>query len=104
MVPWSVGNAYRNLLKARGTALGDAAQTGLNQLVYKSVPLMEVWTMPETRVELAHPDNMLYGVFHEVQLEAEREAKKKRTDWILNTEVDFNYEEPEAAVIAKLVF
>ena len=100
MVPWAVENLYRSLLKARGTALGDEAQTKSGGLAYKGVPLLVNHNMLATRSLLTHPDNLLYGIFHEVQLEREREAKAKRSDFIINTEMAFDYEEAEAAVVA----
>jgi len=103
MVPWNVENLYRSLLKARGTALGDEAQTKAGGLYYKGVPLMVNQNMPESRSLLSHPNNMLYGIFHEVQLERERAALYKQNNFIINTETDFDYEEAEAAVVAKIV-
>jgi len=103
IVPWTIENLYRSLLKSRGTQLGDEAQTKSGGLAYKGVPLLVNHNLPETRSLLSHPDNMLYGVFHEVQLERQRDALAKRTDFILNTEVAFDYEEAEAAVVAIIV-
>jgi len=101
-VPWWVEDAYRDLLKGRGTQLGDDAQTGAKALMYKGVPVVEVPSMPQWRATLQHPDNMAYGVFHEVQLEPEREAKAHRTDFCVNMETDFGYENPEAGITAKI--
>jgi hypothetical protein len=100
-VTWEVENAYRNLLKGRGTALGDSVQTTMaSGLAYKGVPLVVVNNMPSGRAMLGHPDNLVYGIFHQVQLEREREAKAKRTDFILNTEFDVKHEEKEASIVA----
>ena len=101
-VPWNVENAYRDLLKARGTQLGDETQTMHKPLMYKGIPVIYVPKMPDNRALLSHPDNMVYGVFHEVEIEREREAKAKRTDMVLNVEVDFNYELPSIAFVAEI--
>jgi len=101
-VPFWVEDAYRNKLRARGTALGDSAQTGGARLVYKDVPVVYVPNMPNGRSWLTHPDNTVYGIFHRVELEREREAKAKRTDFVVNMEVDYNYEEEEATVKAEI--
>ena len=100
-VPWLVEDAYRNILKGRGTALGDEAQVSAKPLVYKGIPVVYVPKMPDTRALLSTPDNMVYGIFHEVEVEREREAKAKRTDYCLNVECDFNYELPAIAFRAE---
>ncbi len=101
-VPWIVENAYRNLLKERGTQLGDETQTLNKPLTYKDIPVVYVPKMPDNRSMLTHPDNMVYGVFHEVEIEREREAKAKRTDYVLNVEVDYGYELPFVAWVAEI--
>jgi hypothetical protein len=102
-VPWSVEDAYRNLLKARGTALGDEATVSAKPLVYKGIPVVYCPRMPEIRSMLANPNNLIYGVFHEVQLEREREAKLKRTDFVVNTETDYAMERADCTVVAEIV-
>jgi len=102
-VPWWVMKAYRDILKARGTDLGDKFQTGMGGAVrveYESAYVQYVPNMPKNQAWLTHPDNTIYGIFHEVELEQEREAKKKRNDIILDTETDYQFEEPEATVKA----
>jgi hypothetical protein len=101
-VPWNIENAYRDLLKGRGTQLGDETQTMHKPLMYKGIPVVYVPKMPDNRALLSHPDNMVYGVFHEVEIEREREAKAKRTDMVMNVEVDFNYELTSIAFVAEV--
>lgn len=104
-VPWWVLKAYRNRLKARFTSLGDEFyQQGSSRI---RVPYEDVWinyvpNMPNNKAWLTHPDNTIYGVFHEVTVETEREAKAKRTDIIIDCETDYGYEEPEATVVADI--
>ncbi len=107
-------NDYRDLLRARGTDLGDVQQVGnqpLNSVPYKGVPvvftpLLERAANPtDGKVSgrmalLSHPDNMAWGVFHEVSIEREREAKAKRTDFVLTFEGDVHYEDENGAVAA----
>lgn len=113
-VTWEMFNAYQNLLKARGTSLGDTAQTGAPQLYYKGVavkytPVLERAGTSASSSDgymdgdiamLQNPDNMVYGVFHQVQLEPEREAKARRTDFVLTFEGDCHYEDTDASVVA----
>jgi hypothetical protein len=113
-VTWEVYNAYHNLLKARGTALGDTAQVGMPQLYYKGIKVKYVPTLERAATSgasddglmngklalLTNPDNMAYGVFHDVMVEREREAKARRTDFVLSFEGDAHYEDENASVAA----
>jgi len=105
-VPYEIEDGYRNLLKQRGTALGDRAQTEGGGLMFKGIPvvycpMLERADESTGRVAmLQHPDNMAWGVFHEVTIEREREAKARRTDFVLTIEADAHYEDENAAVVA----
>lgn len=118
-VPWDVRNDYQERLKTRGTELGDRAQTETSDLRYKGIPVVYVPLLERAnavdltsdtqvsrdRVEgaiatLQHPDNLAWGVFHEVTIEREREAKERRTDFVLSFEGDADYEDENAAVVA----
>ncbi len=105
-VPYEIEDGYRDLLKMRGTALGDRAQTEGGGLMYKGIPvvycpMLERASEATGRVAmLQHPDNMAWGVFHEVTIEREREAKARRTDFVLTIEADCHYEDENGAVVA----
>ena len=109
-VNWEVQNAYRNLLKARGTALGDSVYTTNQKLAYKGIPIERVPMLERTKAEgvggcgdvamLGFPNNHIWGVFHKVTIEREREAKKRQTDFILTLEVDAGYEDENAVIVA----
>ena len=109
-VDFEVEDSYRNILKARGTALGDTAQTTANPLVYKGIPVKYCPMIERSddatgagRVAtLQHPDNMAWGVFHEVTIEKDRIPKDRRTDFVLTFEGDVGYEDENAAVSAYL--
>ncbi len=101
-VPWWVLDTYRDQLQGRGTDLGDRhVVNGEGDMTpYKGVNVKYVPNMPENQAWLTHPDNTVYGVFHQVEVEQEREGKAKRTDIIINAETDYQFEEPEATVKA----
>lgn len=109
-VDWDAENKYRNLLKKRETALGDTAQTTDGSLVYKGIPVKYVPMMERSAsieeggagsmAMLQHPDNMVWGVFHEVTIERDRIPKDRRTDFVLTLEGDADYEDENAAVVA----
>ncbi len=110
-VPWEVEDAYRNALRARGTQLGDSAQISGQDLLYKGFPISYCPMMERSNAPvngagricwLTHPDNTVWGVFEEVNIEREREAKQRQTDFILTFEGDAHYEDENAAVVAYL--
>lgn len=109
-VNWEVENAYRDLLKARGTSLGDSVYTTNQKLAYKGIPIERVPMIERAKAELVggcgdvamlgYPNNHVWGVFHKVTIEREREAKKRQTDFILTLEVDAGYEDENAVIVA----
>ena len=127
-VPFFVLDSYRDTLRARGTDLGDLLQTNAGgpvqsgaSAVTATLPWKGMWVTYSPLLErsaemaaadsnvdkvegrvglLSHPDNMAWGVFHEVTIEREREAKDRRTDFVLTFEGDAHYEDENAAVAA----
>jgi len=110
-VDFETEDSYRNLLKARGTMLGDMAQTEDGDFAYKGIPVVYVPLLERAKPEpdgpgrvalFSHPDNMAWGIFHEVTIERERQAVARRTDFVLTVEADAHYEDENAAVAAYL--
>lgn len=114
-VTWSVYDGYRDILRARGTQLGDTAQTSNMPLYFKGTQVVYCPFLERAHslrgaadadlIEgeialLTNPDNMVWGIFHQVQIEREREAKLRRTDFVLAFEGDVHYEDENAAVVA----
>ncbi len=102
-VPWKVENAYRDVLKKRGTQLGDTTQTAAPPLAYKGIPvvptaMLERSTVYDIAALLSNPDNMVWGVFHEITIEPDRKAADRSTDFYLTVEGDVHYEDENAAV------
>jgi hypothetical protein len=111
-VNWEVYDGYRDILRARNTVLGDSATTGDAPLYFKGIPVVYVSMLERTAAFngtshtygrcaiLANPDNMVWGVFHDVTIEPQRFAADRRTDFVLTFEGDCNYEDENGAVVA----
>jgi hypothetical protein len=109
-VNWTVQNKYRNILKARGTALGDMAYTKNEKLWFKGIEVKRVPMLERAKAEisggagdisiLGYPNNHAWGVFHKISIEREREAKKRQTDFVLTIEADMGFEDENACVVA----
>lgn len=97
---WDIEDDYRNELRSRGTGLGDSAQTTANGLAYKGFSVRESSNMPEGSALLAPNNNLVYGLYRDVFIEPDRQAKKRSTDFVCTLRVDCNYEDENAAVAA----
>ncbi len=100
-VHWDMEDDYRNNLIARGTVLGDAAQTTQMDLTYKGVPIRVVSNMPEGFALLSHPDNTVYGIRRDIRIEPDRKPADRETDFVVTARVDADFENEEAVVAAK---
>ncbi|MDY0373521.1 MAG: phage major capsid protein [Methanofastidiosum sp.] len=109
-VDYETEDAYRDILKARDTALGDVVQTGYSEIAYKGIPVRRAPMLERAKDTedggsgrvclLGYPNNLVWGVFHQITIEPEREAKLRRTDFVLSLEVACNYEDENAATVA----
>lgn len=99
-VPYQYEKAYRDGLKERGTALGDATIQGYQQLVYEGIPVVHVPSMDDTTVQtlyrtptllLTTPANMVAGIWRQISIEPERHAAKEMTEYVLTMRGDVHY-------------
>lgn len=109
---WDVRDAYINILKKRNTDMGDRAYVEGAALVppfkgvgVKYAPIfnrsMGIGEGGAGKVALlGHPNNMAWGIFHEVTVEPDRVPKDRRTDFVLTFEGDAGYEDRNGAVAA----
>ncbi len=102
-VQWEIANAYHNVLRKRGTPLGDTAQVGRPRLAYKGIeiivaPMIERTNEFRVAALFANPANMVWGVFHEVTIEPKRDPENRRTEFYITVEADVQYEDERGAV------
>lgn len=110
-VPYEVEDAYRNLLKSRGTPLGDSTQTGFGGLSYKSIPITYCPTLDaedgravdDTATSmLTNPKNLAWGVWKNLYIEPERVPKDELTRYWYRIRGDVNMYFQEATVTSKI--
>jgi HK97 family phage major capsid protein len=92
--------AWRQVLAARGTSLGDQTTVGAPSLGAMGVPLATAATMPLDQVLYADPKNLIIGFQREVRLETERRARDRGTFFIWTYKAAFQIEEEPALVKA----
>lgn len=100
-VHWDIEDAYRNVLRKRGTGLGDQAQTQQISLAYKGISVQDNSNMPAGTALLVPNSNLVYGIYRDIRIEPDRQAKKRRTDFVTTLRVDCHYEDENAAVVAR---
>ena len=110
-VPFAVEDAYRNILMARGTTLGDSAQTGFNQLYYKGIPLVHCHTLDaddaisidnSVTTLLTNPKNLAYGVYKNISVEPKRIAEDELTEYYFRMRGDVDFYFRNGSVVAKM--
>ena len=100
-VHWDIEDAYRNILRERGTGLGDSAQTTAQQLSYKGFTIQDSANMPEGTAFLAPANNLVYGIHRDIFIEPDRIPKARKTDFVTTLRVDCHFEDENAAVVGK---
>lgn len=107
---WEVQDAYREQIAKRIGSTADSALVDGRVSNYKGIqidyePTFEKAETPQNggagRIcMLLHPSNNVWGVFHEVTVEPSRKPEERRTAYVVTAEVDCNYEDENAAVVA----
>ena len=100
-VDWDIEDDYRNILRERGTGLGDSAQTDAIGLSYKGISIQDNSNMPSGTALLVPNSNLVYGVYRDIRIEPERKARQRSTDFVTTLRVDCHYEDENAAVVAE---
>lgn len=100
-VHWDIEDEYRNVLRARGTGLGDTAQTTADRLAYKGIQVADSSSMPSGTAFLVPSSNLVYGIYRDIRIEPDRQAKKRLTDFVTTLRVDAHFEDENAAIVAE---
>lgn len=78
---------------------------------YKGVPVKEATVLNDDELMdetsgygptalLMDPDNMVYGIFHEITVELNRHPELKKTDYVISVKLAQGFENPEIGVVA----
>lgn len=109
-VGWEVQDAYREQIAKRVGSIADSAIVDGRVANYKGIPLEYEPTLEKAGTVAAggagrlamlmHPNNNVWGVFHEVTVEPSRKPEERRTAYVVTAEVDCDYEDENAVVVA----
>ena len=100
-VSWKTEDEYRDILKDRGTGLGDRAQTSNERLKYKGIDVVPCPNMPDDKAQLTTPNNNAYGVRRNITIEPDRVPKEEKTDFVITARIDADFEDRTPVVVAE---
>lgn len=101
---------YIDEVGQRPTLVGDEATGNNIARPYKGIPVREAPVLNDEEgtntngfgktAMLMDPNNMCYGIFQEVGIEPDRQAKLRKTDFVFSAESDQGFENPNVGVVA----
>lgn len=98
-VSHSVELEYRDSLADRGTDLGDRTLTGNGPVSAYGVPVEGCALMPDDKLVLTYPQNILFGIQRDIQIELDRDIRRRVMVIVLTMRCDVQLEEADAAVV-----
>lgn len=98
---WDTADHYRDILRGRDTGLGDRAQTEFGGIAFKGFVVRYDAAMPAGTALLVPDGNRVWGAHRDVRIESERQARMRRTDFVVSLRADCHYEDENAAVVAE---
>ncbi len=96
-----VETEYRDSLASRETVLGDEKVTGRNPCFAYGVPLVPCALMPNNKLILTYPDNIVWGVQRDIMIETDRDIRARVLIIVLTLRVDVKLEQPDACVVVE---
>lgn len=90
---------WRDSLANRGTALGDATLTGSAAVPAYGIPVMGAAMMPDTKVLLTNPKNLICGIQRQFSMEFDKDIQSRVYIIVLTARVAVQIEEVDATVL-----
>lgn len=94
-----VETEYRDSLATRLTDLGDEKVTGRTPCYAYGVPVVPCALMPNNKLILTYPDNIIWGVQRDIMIETDRDIRARVLIIVLTLRVDVKLEQPDACVV-----
>lgn len=89
----------RDLVAARTTAAGDKYLLQEAPISMYGVRLEPNAWVPDTKIMLCHPMNMIFGIQRQIMIETDKDIRAREIIIVLTMRIAFKIEEPEACVI-----
>jgi hypothetical protein len=105
---WEEFDGWKTEFAGRETAGGDQYLTQAGAPAYKGIPVVYAPVMDSAEgvshigraCMLVNPNNLCYGVFQDITVERDRVPSYRRTDFYLTMEIDADFENEDAVVVA----
>lgn len=89
---------YRDTVANRVTGLGDSALQNANSMSVFGSPILAAPLMPNAKGMYTNPNNLIFGIQRKVTIEYDKDIRARKFIVVLTARVDFQVEEPDAAV------
>jgi len=89
---------YRARVAQRATGYGDSSLTGNGELVVHGVPVEQAPLMPSGFGLFTFPQNILFGIQRNIQIETDRDIRSRQIIIVLTTRVDCIWDDEDAVV------
>jgi HK97 family phage major capsid protein len=96
-----VETEYRDSLVDRETILGDSKITGRTPCYAYGVPVVPCALMPNNKLILTYPDNIIWGVQRDIMIETDKDIRRRVLIIVLTLRVDVKMEQPDACVVVE---
>lgn len=90
---------YRDTIADRETGLGDNTLEGFRPVYAYGIPVVPSAMVPETKVILTHPQNILWGVQRQIAVETDKDIRARTYIIVLTLRVDMKLETEDALVV-----
>ena len=90
---------YRDTIAERESAAGDAQMAQVTPVYAGGVQLQGVGLMPQTKGMLAHPSNLIMGIYRGMHIESDKLIADREYQVVLTMRIDVQIEEAEATVL-----
>jgi HK97 family phage major capsid protein len=98
-VSHQVETEYRDVLADRASALGDEKVVGRTPCYAFGAPVIPCALMPNPKLLLVHPKNILFGIQRDISIETDRDITTRSLIVVVTIRCDIKLEQPEAAVL-----
>ena len=92
---------YRDSIANRATTLGDEKVSAFTPMFAYGVPVQPAALMPDNKIWLSYPDNIVFGIQRDINIEADRDIRRRVLVVVLTMRCALALEEPNAAVIVQ---
>lgn len=89
---------YRSNVAQRATGYGDSSLQNFDDIRAYGVPIRKAMKMPTNQALFTFPQNLLFGIHRDIQVETDRDIRARTMIIVLSTRIDVNFADENAVV------